>query len=414
MSIVRDVSERNQPLPSSNERLSSLLLEAIARTPGCTRSFLVDVSGQSRGTVSHRLDGMIDAGLVLEEIGTSTGGRPAGQLRLNNAAGVLLAADLGATHCSVAVTDLAASVLAARTYHLRIADGPEAILSGMDEVFRELLVEAGKSPSDVRAIGIGVPGPVEHSTGTVVRPPIMPGWDAYPVPGFFAQRYSAKTLVDNDVNLAALGEYWARAEGDSHVLFVKISTGIGCGIVSNGKLHRGEQGAAGDIGHIQVPGSEEAICSCGNTGCLEAVAGGDALARNLRELGVTEALTARDVRRLAADGNIYARREVREASRHIGKVLAAVVSFYNPTAIVIGGPFADLNDAFLAGIRSEIYQRVLPLATRTLRVESSRQHERAGILGAAVLALQFILSPEGAESLLKRPGTDSTRISSDS
>ncbi|WP_248761180.1 ROK family transcriptional regulator [Pseudarthrobacter sp. SSS035] len=410
MSILREVpGTRRTVAASSSDRLSSVLLEAIARAPGCTRSFLVDVAGLSRGTVSQRLDGLIDTGLIVEEIGVSTGGRPAGQLRLNSGAGVLLAGDLGGTHCSVAVTDLSASVLASRTYDIRIADGPESILSVMDAVFQELLIDAGKSSADVRAIGIGVPGPVDHSTGTVVRPPIMPGWDGYEVPAFFSQRYAAKTLVDNDVNLAALGEYWARAEHDRHVLFVKISTGIGCGIVSNGKLHRGEQGSAGDIGHIQVPESEGAICSCGNTGCLEAVAGGDAMARKLRQLGIAEALTSRDVRRLAAEGNIYARKEVREASKSIGKVLAAAVSFYNPSAIVIGGPFADLNEDFLAGIRSAIYLRVLPLATRSLRVESSQQNERAGILGAAVLALQFILSPAGVESLLKLSNSVSIR-----
>jgi predicted NBD/HSP70 family sugar kinase len=206
--------------------------------------------------------------------------------------------------------------------------------------------------------------------------------------------------VDNDVNLMALGEHRARP-GLEHLLFVKIGTGIGCGIIVSGQLHRGADGAAGDIGHIRVPGCE-APCRCGNIGCLEAVAGGHALASSLTAKG-TPAATARDVASLAAHGDTLARQTVRAAAQHIGEVLAAIVSFANPSAIVIGGSLARLDEVLLSGIRSGIYSRALPLAQRSLRVETSILGERAGTAGAIALAQDHLLSREGLENLLRRP-----------
>ena len=142
--------------------------------------------------------------------------------------------------------------------------------------------EAGHAPGEVRGIGIGVPGPVEFATGRPVNPPIMPGWDDFDIPGWFADRYGAPVLVDNDVNIMARGEHWVHWRATSHLLLVKVGTGIGCGIVADGQIHRGARGAAGDIGHIRAT-SEDVICHCGNIGCLEAVAGGHALATRLAD-----------------------------------------------------------------------------------------------------------------------------------
>lgn len=382
--------------------LESALLNSIGRRPGITRPALVESSGFSRTAVGRRLDEFIERGLVVESLGTSGGGRPPTELRLNKTWGVLLSADLGATHGSLEVSDLSGSAIAEVTYGLRIKDGPQIVLDEVDRRFRELLSGCGFEPAQVLAIGIGVPGPVEHSTGTVIRPPIMPGWDGYRIPSFFAERYDAPTLVDNDVNLAALGEYWIRNAEFQHLLFVKISTGIGCGIVSGGLLHRGAEGAAGDIGHIRVPGNADSICACGNTGCLEAIAGGDALARQLRELGLEGVETAGDVTRLAAEGNRQARKAVLDASDRIGQVLASLVSFFNPDAIIVGGQLADLNEDLLAGIRTGIYRRALPLATRALRVERSIDSNRVGPLGARAMALENVLSPAGTARLLSQ------------
>jgi predicted NBD/HSP70 family sugar kinase len=378
------------------------LLAHIARNPRASRAALVATTGLSRNTVGKRLDEFVRLGLVVERLGASVGGRPPMELTLNPKAGVVLAADLGATQCSLDITDLGGNLLAAQSYEISIGDGPSSVLEEVDRRFRVILESADRSPHDVLALGIGVPGPVEHSTGTVVRPPIMPSWDGYAVPGFFADRYDAPTLVDNDVNLAALGEYWMRNESVEDLLYVKMSTGIGCGIVSKGRLHRGAEGAAGDIGHIRIPGASETVCVCGKVGCLEAVAGGDAIARKLRDLGVSEAHNARDVALLAASGNPLAKAAVREASDKLGEVLASLVSFYNPNAIVIGGPLAEVDEEPLAAVRTAIYQLALPLATRALRVETSLNSAAVGTLGARAMALDVALSPAGVKRLRRR------------
>jgi len=192
----------------------------------------------------------------------------------------------------------------------------------------------------------------------------------------------------------ALGEFWGRHGTLDGLLFVKIGTGIGCGIISHGQVHRGADGAAGDIGHVRVADKDDFICQCGNTGCVEAVASGSAIAKELRAAGV-EANSSADVVRLGIEGNALARRQVRLAGQCVGEVLASVVSFYNPTTIVVGGALAQMRDDLLAGVRSVVYQRALPLATRNLTIETSQLEQRAGVTGGAVLASQNALSTRG-------------------
>ncbi|MGH3814462.1 MAG: ROK family protein [Pseudonocardiaceae bacterium] len=376
----------------------STLLEHIAAGSAVTRADLARATGLARSTVSQRIDALLANGLIVES-GTapSRGGRPALLLRLNPEAGLILSADLGASHAWLAVSDLGGRRLDRTDNDINIDQEPEQVLGWVDRGFNELLVKTGCEAQQVRAIAIGVPGPVEFSAGKVVRPPLMPRWADYPVPAYFEERYpSAQTVVDNDVNLMALGEHRTHYQEVKHLLFVKVGTGIGCGIVIDGKLHRGAEGSAGDIGHIRLP-NNDAECRCGKSGCLEAVAGGGALAERLRHLNAT---TARDVAQLAAEGNLQARQAVRVAAQHIGEVLAAIVSFANPEAIILGGSLARLNETLLAGIRSGIYDRALPLATRSLRIETSALDEDAGTIGAITLAQQRILSPTGVAKLL--------------
>lgn len=376
----------------------STLMEHIAAGSAVTRAALARATGLARSTVSQRVDALLATGLIVED-GTapSGGGRPALLLRLNPEAGLILSADLGATHAWLAISDLGGQRLATTDHDNDIDREPKQVLDEVDRGFSELLAKAGCDAQQVRAIAVGVPGPVEFSAGKVVRPPLMPRWDGYPVPAYFEERYpAAQTVVDNDVNLMALGEHRTHYPEVKHLLFVKVGTGIGCGIVIDRKLHRGAEGSAGDIGHIRLPDSD-AECRCGKSGCLEAVAGGGALAERLAHLNAT---TARDVARLAAEGNLQARQAVRVAAQHIGEVLAAIVSFANPEAIILGGSLARLNETLLAGIRSGIYDRALPLATRSLRIETSALDEGAGTAGAIALAQQHVLKPAGVAKLL--------------
>jgi predicted NBD/HSP70 family sugar kinase len=379
----------------------------VADGTATRRSQLAQATGLSRAAVAQRVDVLTAHGLLVE---TDPGaaqrdrerGRPPSTLQLAGDT-LVCAVDLGATHCRLALTTLGGQALAEATREIDINDGPERTLAGVHDLATGLLAEAGRPQSHLRAFSIGVPGPVEATTGTVIRPPIMQGWDGYRVPDFFADRYArgVAVLVDNDVNVMAFGEYTHRRD-TRHLLYVKVGTGIGCGIVSDGALHRGASGAAGDIGHIRLPGHEDVLCHCGNTGCVEAVASGAAIAKALCAEGL-HADGGRDVVRLVSEGNPVARRRVRMAGQQIGEVLASLVSFHNPDAIVLGGSIAQLHEDLLADIRGVIYRRALPLATRTLAIETSSLGERAGVVGAARLASRHLLSPDGIERLLSVP-----------
>ncbi|MFC3994718.1 ROK family protein [Nocardiopsis sediminis] len=365
-----------------------------------TRSELAGVTGLARSTVTQRIDALLAGGLIGPAgEAASTGGRPPTTFAFVPSARVVLAADLGATAARLALTDMAGQVLAETHDDLDIADGP---VNGLDWVIdhgRMLLHRAGRSEKDVLGVGIGLPGPVSYSTGRAVNPPIMPGWDDFDVPGYIEQRFAGPVLVDNDVNIMALGEHFARWRDASHLMFVKVATGIGCGIISDGGVYRGAKGAAGDMGHIQVPHGAGHPCRCGNTGCLEAVASGAAIAAELAGQGI-EARTALDVVELARSGSVAALLSLRQAGRDIGEVLAASVNMLNPSIIVIGGSLALAGDHLLAGVREVIYQRSLPLATEDLRIVSSQMGERAGVIGAAVMVIEYGLSPERIDALV--------------
>ncbi|NGY62289.1 ROK family transcriptional regulator [Lentzea sp. NEAU-D13] len=381
---------------ASPGQLLRLLLDGVPRT----RAELASQTGLTRAAVRTRLDALQDAGFLTDRgIRVSTGGRPAGRLAFNAAARSVLAADVGATHATVAVTDLAGGPLAVRRLGLDIADGPEPVLARLAETWRELVREAGVSSVSSAGVGIGLPGPVEHSSGKPNHPPIMPAWDGFDVPAHVRAEFDVPVLVDNEVNLMALGEHAHSFPCTDHMIVVKVATGIGSGFISNGVLHRGAVGAAGDLGHIQAPGSDDAPCSCGNTGCLEAVASGSAIAARLRAKGV-EAHTSADVVALVRAGNVEAGQAIRQAGRTIGEVLAACVSMVNPSLIVVGGDLAAAGEMLLAGVREAVYRRSLPLATENLRIVPSRAGEVAGVLGAAAMVVHHVLSPSVVDQQL--------------
>jgi predicted NBD/HSP70 family sugar kinase len=371
-------------------QLFQLLRDGVPRT----RAELAKSTGLARSTVAVRVDELMRMGLITPVAdGVSTGGRPPSQFAINPAAKIVVAADIGASHATVAITDLTGHVLAEHKEPLDVALGPEPVLSWLVQGITTLLASAGRSESDVAAIGIGVPGPVEHSTGQPVNPPIMPGWDRFDIPGFVQQHLPVAVLVDNDVNIMALGERAVAWPGVDHLMFVKVSTGIGTGIISGGELQRGAQGIAGDIGHVQVARGADVPCQCGNRGCLEALASGPAIARALRAQGI-EAHTGNDVVDLVKRGNIETIQAVRQAGRDIGEVLTTCVSLMNPSIIAIGGSMARVGEHLIAGVREVVYTRSTPLATEYLSIVQSLAAERAAVLGASMLAVEHALSPE--------------------
>ncbi|WP_200956840.1 ROK family protein [Phycicoccus sp. Root563] len=384
------------------------VLEAVRSGRAGTRPELAHVTGMGRNVVTQRVAHLMDAGLLAEgPTLRSTGGRAPRGLRFPAEAGRILVAELGATSIGAAVSDLEGTLLAQREEEADVTLGPDAVLSRVAEIFEQLLQQVGAGPA-VWGVGVGLPGPVEFATGRPVAPPIMPGWDGFDVRSFFAKQFRAPVWVDNDVNVMALGELRAGlAKGLSDVVYIKIGSGIGAGLVSQGRLHRGAQGCAGDIGHVTAEEGSSVLCRCGKFGCLEALAGGAALARDgeaaAREgassylaavLERGSAIDGRAVSKAAVHGDPVAINLLGDSARLVGLTLARIVNFFNPSLILVGGGVAEAGDYYLAEVRQTVLSRSLPLATRSLQVVRSRIDDRAGLRGAAHMVMDALLSAE--------------------
>ena len=380
--------------PTGCGELLQILRDGVPRS----RADLVAVTGHARSTISTRIDALLPTGLVRAEAASSTGGRPPSVYAFDPSARIVLAVDLGAVHLSVAVLDLAGTVLTETRVDCDITDGPEPVLDRVVELGRALLDQVGRPVGDLAGVGIGVPGPVQKTSGRPMNPPIMPRWDGVDIKGILGHELGVPVLVDNDVDLMAIGEHTAAYPDVSHLLFVKVATGIGAGIVANQALVRGTDGAAGDLGHVAVPEGRPELCHCGNTGCLEAVASGGALVRALQADG-EKVRTSADVVDLVRGGNQHATALLRDAGRDLGAVLAGCVNLLNPSIIVIGGVMAQAGEHLLAGIREVVYRRSLPLATERLRIVTASTAGRAGLLGAGRVVADHVLAPAAVDAL---------------
>ena len=377
--------------------LHQRLLRLLRDLGPLSRAELADTLEVPRPRLLAELERLVATGLVTEAgLAASRGGRRSTLVELHPDLR-FAAVDLGASSIDVEVTNGRLEPVAAYTEVADIRQGPKVILHRVAELLAKARVDGAFDR--LAGVGIGVPGPVSFRDGVPVSPPIMPGWDRFPVRDFLSREYGCPAVVDNDVNIMAIGErHGGVAHSVNDYLFVKIGTGIGCGIYLTGDVYRGTDGCAGDIGHIMVD-SHGPVCSCGNVGCLEAVFSGVALAREAtavaragnssilaERLATAGFLTARDVALGAAEGDISCIKLIRDGGRQIGIVLAGLVSFANPTMIVIGGGLSQLGHILLAEIRSVVYRRSLPLATGNLPVVLSELGPRAGVTGAAVLA----------------------------
>ncbi len=396
-------------LTVTDDHLDSLVsvLDLIRSGKARTRPGLQRISGHGRAVVTQRVAQLVDCGLIADErLGPSTGGRAPRELYLRSDTGHVLVAALGATSIGVGIADLSGNLISHHEEPNDVAVGPERTLSRVEELFDKMLAARDGARPAIWGIGTGVPGPVEFSAGRPVSPPIMPGWDRYPVGRRLSARYHTASWVDNDVNLMALGELRAGLAQDvTDVVYIKVGTGIGAGLISAGRLHRGAQGAAGDVGHVATGDDESVICRCGNIGCLEALAGGAALARDAAtaaaegrsvflagRLSERGTLTALDIIEAADHGDGIAVELLNRSGNLVGRMLATLVNFYNPSLIIIGGMVASAGDMYLATIRQSVYRRSLPLATRDLRIVRSSDSQTIGLRGAAFVVLDEIFS----------------------
>jgi glucokinase-like ROK family protein len=387
-------------------RHQAQILSLLRDEGAMSRAELGDVIGLSRTKVALEVDRLTALGLT-ENAGpaVSRGGRRSTLVRLAQDMR-FLGIDIGATSVDVALVDGELRILSHVSQACDVRSGPRAVLDTVVALAGKLRADAGVP--DVYAAAVGLPGPVSFKDGAPVVPPLMPGWHHVPIRDLLSQELGCPVTVDNDVNIMAMGErQTGAARGAEDFLFIKIGTGIGCGIVLGGRVHRGVSGSAGDIGHIRVEDYGPA-CACGRTGCLEAFFSGAALARDATLaakasrsthladlLSANGRLSAIDVGLAAAAGDPVAVELVREGGRRVGQVIAGLVSFCNPALVVIGGGVAGLGHALLAEIRGVVYRRSLPLATENLPIVLSELGATAGVVGAGRLASEIVFVAPG-------------------
>lgn len=383
------------PVPAAGSLLQ-LLRDGRPRT----RAELVSTTGLTRSTITQWMDTLLDKRLIAPTgEAASTGGRPPATFAFRPKARVALAADLGTSRARLAVTDMAGSLLAEDRADLPVSLGPEQVLNWVLERGLSLVKDAGAGTDHLLGLGLALPGQVEHATGDRAKALLPYGWDGFDVIGNLSDRLGRPVLMDKAVNTMAVGEHHLTWPDLSHLLFVRVDDGISCGIISDRRIFRGAYGAAGDLGHVRTPSAGDRPCGCGNTGCLETVASGRAIADSLSSGGVPAADTS-DVVALVREGSTPAVRALRQAGRDIGETLSSAVNLINPSVIAVGGSLALAEGQLLAGIRQITYQRSLPLTTERLSIAPSKAGESASVTGAAVMVINHCLSFENAQALV--------------
>jgi predicted NBD/HSP70 family sugar kinase len=386
--------------PASAGQILQLILSEAANS----RSEIGRLTGLSRTAVTARVNQLMSHGLIVEDTTTgSTGGRPAGRLSFNAEGGVVLAAACGRSRIQVAIASLDSSLLAITSVEADPEIGPRRCLPPVVDRLYEMLAACGHQASDVRGIGVSVPGSVDRERGVMVSSIAIPSWDDVELAPLFRRDLDVPVLVDKDVNAMAIAEQQHGPLRDVRdLLMVKASTGIGVGIISGGALHRGALAAAGELGHIPLRHDTGVLCRCGQHDCLEAVAGGWAIVRTLRQLG-HDVDHVRDVVTLALKGDPEALDLIRDSGRRVGEVLSTAVTLLNPEVVVIGGDLAGAYEQFVAGLRETVYQRSTAMATRQLRIRASSFGEHQGLVGCAAMINQHITSEEAVDLAVAGP-----------
>jgi predicted NBD/HSP70 family sugar kinase len=382
--------------------IASTLARLIASGSATTKADLVRTTGLARTTVDTGLRALFELGAIrLQGFRASIGrGRPAEIIEIDPSFGVIIVLDFGAHSVRISIADLGQEVHAQDELPVRFGDGPSVVLDAVLDRTDQLLETAGLEER-YRVTAVGIPGPVASRDGSVVRPPIMPGWDGFPIADRVQAALGGRVLLINDVNLRALGESRAGSATGS-LIYIKVGTGIGAGIVDGyGRLVEGSDGAAGDIGHVRHRGST-AQCECGKEGCLESMASVTALVRRARSF-VGEGTDAADrFLSLLHDRDPRCVELAAEGASAIGELVAMLVHVVNPSRIVVGGPLDDASDDLLAGIRRVVYDRALPLATRNLTIAHATLGREAGAAGGLVLGIEHAFDSDRLEELLER------------
>ncbi|WP_068154576.1 ROK family transcriptional regulator [Rhodococcus phenolicus] len=365
-----------------------------------TRSEIGQLTGLSRTAVASRVSSLQALGLVVEcEEGPSTGGRPPATLTFGVDAGIVLVAAIGRSRTQLAVCDLAGGLLCTDDVEQEIGNDPDELMPLVAARLGTLRDTLGPGCPGTVGIGVALPGTVDVDRGCSLHSPTMAGWDGVPLQPYFAALGDVPIFVDNDANAMVLAERFGERRRFRDMLLIKASTGLRAGIVSGGVLQRGAVGAVGEIGHTKIAAARDVVCRCGNIGCVEAVAGGWALVRDLEALG-RDITHIRDVVELAGSGDSEARRLIRDSGRRIGEVVAGAVNLLDPEVLVVGGDMAGAYDVFVAGLRETLYGNAIATATQTLQILPWAHGDRSGMIGCASMTLDQVLSVRAVDGMV--------------
>lgn len=370
---------------------------------GLSRTDLAEETGLTKAAVTIIVNDLIGHGIIVEtESRTTSSGRPPVVLEINPNHGLVAAIDMGAMHLSAALGDFSARILEEIEIPFRIADGPEKCLKEADRILCELLAKRGLTTADLSGIGVGVPGPVVTEQGIVMAPPIMPGWDRYPIRTALEEKWKTAITLNNDAELGALGEWASGAgRGEKNLAFIKVGSGIGAGLIINQQIYGGTTGSAGEIGHLTVD-ENGPLCACGNHGCLEAFAGGHAIASQAQNLVASgkrtllseksiDSLTAQDVAEAARRGDLPAQEIVKRSGTYIGIAIAGLINLFNPSTVIIGGGVAQVGDLLTTPIRQAVRERSLRASEHGVKITTAMLGRRSSLIGALVQAINIAI-----------------------
>jgi len=372
-------------------------------TTGISRTDLADQMGLTRAAVTLIVTDLIENGIILEaESRSIPNGRPPIVLEINPKRGLVAAVDMGATHVNIALADFAAKIIDETSFSLNIKQDPKVCLAEVSRVLHELLKRCGINISQLMAVGIGVPGPVSTDAGMVVSPPIMPGWDGFPIRDTLEKEWGCPVSLNNDAELGALGEWaYGAGRGEKNLAFIKVGSGIGAGLIINQQIYGGTTGSAGEIGHLTID-ENGPLCSCGNRGCMEAFAGGHAIAVQARKLVESgkrtllssiplEDLTAQEVAKAARNGDLPSQEIIMRAGTFIGIAIAGLVNLFNPGAVIIGGGVAQAGDLLTTPIRQAVRERSLRASEQGVHITTAMLGQRSSLIGATVQAINIAI-----------------------
>ena len=377
------------------------VLDLIRFSPnGISRVELSRRMGLTRAAVTAIVSDLLPTRIIREAGGINVrSGRPPVVLEIDPTRGFVVGIDFGASHLSILIADLGAHILEEAEIAIDIQDGPITCIDQADQLLHDLLKKVGRELKDILAIGVGVPGPIVSDAGMVLAPPIMPGWDRFPIRDTLEKMWGCPVSLSNDSELGALGEWAAGAgRGEQNLAYIKIGTGIGAGLLLEGQIYHGITGSAGEIGHLTIE-ENGPLCACGNHGCLEAIAGGRAIALQAREaarndkrtqlanIKPIESITARNVASAARLGDLLSQQILSRAGTYVGIAIAGVVNMFNPGMVIIGGGVAQSGDILLEPIRLAVQRRSLPAATRAVRITTAMLGRRSSSMGAIIQAI---------------------------